>query len=266
MRYMNDDDKDSPFRVDLDWIPWRKYIQNQEFKMFCSFITKSNLNILEIGGGDGMKSMLLDKLGHNVVCVDIAPWQDQFFPIIKIKNNELPFESNSFDVILSSHVIPHVEQKNLLFKEINRVLNSDGIILHEVPSCWWSLFTNFLHYLQIPKFILKSILKNKSKNNLNSDKKISNHNNSPTSKLLTLKKLFAHPVGNNPSFIHELFYFQKSSWKSFFIKNNYEVLKIKNNGLFFTGYGIFKNRFLHFRSILSLVFPTSYFFKLKKYS
>jgi len=263
---MNDDDKDSPFYVDLDWIPWRKYIQNQEFKMFCSFIPKSNLNILEIGGGDGMKSMLLDKLGHNVVCVDIAPWQDQFFPIIKIKNNELPFESNSFDVILSSQVIPCVEEKKLLFNEINRVLNSDGIILHEVPSPWWSLFTNFLHYLQIPKYILKSILKNKSKNNLNSDKKISNHNNSPTSKLLTLKKLFAHPVGNNPSFIHELFYFQKSSWKSFFIKNNYEVLEIKNNGLFFTGYGIFKKKFLYLRFIFSIIFPSAYFFKLKKYS
>ena len=266
MRYMNDDDKDSPFYVDLDWIPWRKYIQNQEFKIFCTFLPKSNLNILEIGGGDGMKSMLLDKLGHNVVCVDIAPWQDQFFPIIKIKNNELPFESNSFDVILSSQVIPCVEEKKLLFNEINRVLNSDGIILHEVPSCWWSLFTNFLHYLQIPKFILKSILKNKSKNNLNSDKKISNHNNSPTSKLLTLKKLFAHPVGNNPSFIHELFYFQKSSWKSFFIKNNYEVLEIKNNGLFFTGYGIFKKKFLYLRFIFSIIFPSAYFFKLKKYS
>ncbi|RZD47015.1 MAG: hypothetical protein CXT78_03135 [Thaumarchaeota archaeon] len=252
--------------IDLDWISWRKYIQNQEFKIFCTFLPKSNLNILEIGGGDGMKSMLLDKLGHNVVCVDIEPWQDQFFPIIKIKNNKLPFESNSFDVILSSHVIPHVEQKNLLFNEINRVLNSDGIILHEVPSCWWSLFTNFLYYLQIPKYILKSIFKNKSKNNLNSDNKISNQNNSPVSKFLTLKKLFTHPLGNNPSFIHELFYFQKSSWKSFFIKNNYRILEIKNNNLFFTGFGIFKNRFLHFRSILSIIFPSSYYFKLKKYS
>ena len=252
--------------IDPSLISWRKYIQNHQVKIFCSFIPKSNLNILEIGGGDGMKSMLLDKLGHNVVCVDIAPWQDQFFPIIKIKNNELPFESNSFDVILSSQVIPCVEEKKLLFNEINRVLNSDGIILHQVPSPWWSLFTNFLHYLQIPKYILKSILKNKSKNNLNSDKKISNHNNSPTSKLLTLKKLFAHPVGNNPSFIHELFYFQKSSWKSFFIKNNYEVLEIKNNGLFFTGYGIFKKKFLYLRFIFSIIFPSAYFFKLKKYS
>jgi len=252
--------------IDSDWIPWRKYIQNQEFKIFCTFLPKSNLNILEIGGGDGMKSMLLDKLGHNVVCVDIEPWQDSFFPIIKIKNNKLPFESNSFDVILSSHVIPHVEQKNLLFNEINRVLNSDGIILHEVPSCWWSLFTNFLYYLQIPKYILKSIFKNKSKNNLNSDNKISNQKNSSISKFLTLKKLFTHPLGNNPSFIHELYYFQKSSWKRFFIKNNYNILEIKNNNLFFTGFGIFKNRFLHFRSILSIIFPSSYYFKLKKYS
>ena len=252
--------------IDLDWIPWRKYIQNREFETFCSFLPKSNLNILEIGGGDGMKSMLFDKLGHNVVCVDVEPWQDQFFPIIKIKNNELPFESNSFDVILSSQVIPCVEEKKLLFNEINRVLNSDGIILHEVPSPWWSLSTNFLHYLQIPKFILKSILKNKAKNNLNSDKKISNHNNSPTSKLLTLKKLFAHPIGYNPSFIHELFYFQKSSWKNFFIKNNYEVLEIKNSRLFFTGYGIFKKKFLYLRFIFGIIFPSVYFFKLKKYS
>jgi ubiquinone/menaquinone biosynthesis C-methylase UbiE len=251
--------------IDSDWIPWRKYIQNQEFKIFCTFLPKSNLNILEIGGGDGMKSMLLDKLGHNVICVDIEPWQDQFFSITKIKNNELPFESNSFDVILSSHVIPHVKEKNLLFNEINRVLNSNGIILHEVPSCWWSLFTNFLHYLQIPKFILKSIFKNKSKNNLNSDKIISNQKNSSGSKFLTLKKLFTHPLGNNKSFIHELFYFQKSSWKSFFIKNDYRVLEIKNNNLFFTGFGIFKNRFLHLRYILSIIFPSAYYFKLEKY-
>ena len=188
------------------------------------------------------------------------------FPIIKIENNQLPFESNSFDVILSSHVIPHVEEKNLIFNEINRVLNSNGIILHEVPSCWWSLFTNFLHYLQIPKFILKSFFKSKSKNNLNSNNLFLNQNKSPSSKFLTLKKLFTHPLGNNPSFIHELFYFQKSSWKNFFIKNNYKILEIKNNKLFFTGYGIFKNKFLNFRSILSIIFPSSYFFKLKKYS
>jgi SAM-dependent methyltransferase len=252
--------------IDSSWIPWRKYIQNHEFEFFCSFIPKSNLNILEIGGGDGMKSMLFDKLGHNVVCVDVEPWEDQFYPIIKIKNNELPFESNSFDVIFSSHVIPHVKEKNLLFNEIDRVLNSDGIILHEVPSCWWSLFTNFLHYLQIPKFILKSIFKNKSKTNLNSDKRISNPSKSSDSKFLTLKKLFAHPLGNNPSFIHELHYFQKLSWKNFFIKNNYEILEIKNNGLFFTGFGIFKKNFLYLRFIFSIIFPSAYYFKLKKCS
>tara|TARA_B110000438_G_scaffold160720_1_gene153989 strand:+ start:1076 stop:1849 length:774 start_codon:yes stop_codon:yes gene_type:complete len=251
------------------WNSWRKYIQNHEFEIFCSFLPKSNLKILEIGGGDGMKSMLLDKLGHNVVCVDIAPWEETFFPIIKIQNNELPFESNSFDVIFSSHVIPHVEEINLIFNEINRVLNSDGIILHEVPSSWWSLFTNFLHYLQIPKFILKSIFK--SKNNLTSNQKTSNQKTSnqktpSISKFLTIKNLFSHPLGNNPSFIHELFYFKKSSWKNFFIKNNYNILEIKNNKLFFTGYGIFKNNFLHFRSILSIIFPSSYYFKLKKYS
>jgi len=103
-----------------------------------------------------------------------------------------------------------------------------------------------------------------SKNNLNSDKISSNQKIPSVSKFLTLKKLFTHPLGNNPSFVHELYYFQKSSWKSFFIKNNYNILEIKNNNLFFTGFGIFKNKFLHFRSILSIVFPSSYFFKLEK--
>ena len=42
------------------------------------------------------------------------------------------------------------------FMEMKRVLKKDGVIIHIVPSSWWSLITNFWHYCFIPKYLIKS--------------------------------------------------------------------------------------------------------------
>lgn len=244
------------------WVPWRKYLQQHEFEIFSSFLPKSDLKLLEIGGGDGMKSMFFNELDFDIVCTDIEPWKKQFHPVIKVKKNELPFDSNNFDVIFSSNVITDINDKELFFSEINRVLKTDGIILHEVPSSWWSFSTNFWHYLQIPKFILKSVFKNESTIKENSKKNIITSESS--SKKSNLKRLFTHSLGSNPSFIHEIFYYRKNSWKKFFTTHNYKISEIKNDTLFFTGYGVFKNKFIHLRHILSIIFPSTYYFKLEK--
>ena len=41
-------------------------------------------------------------------------------------------------------------------KEIKKIVKKDGIIIHIVPSSWWSLITNFWHYCKIPKYLIKS--------------------------------------------------------------------------------------------------------------
>jgi len=56
---------------------------------------------------------------------------------VDLTNKNLPFPSKSFEVIVSQHVIEHLDLKNELeplFKELHRVLNSKGSLFLSCPS------------------------------------------------------------------------------------------------------------------------------------
>lgn len=245
-----------------NWIEWRTYLQENEITIIQSLLPHSKIKILEIGGGDGFKSMKLHSMGYDISCVDEEPWDYTYYPVEKIINNHIPHISKTFDVVISANVIPVVLDKKQFFNELERILKNDGIQIHIVPSPWWSIFTNFWHYIFIPKFLIRSLLP-KTEKSLNTKinpalKQID------TKKILKIKKLFMHPLGENPSFFHEIFYFTKNSWIKLFKYYNFDILKIKNEKIFFTGYGIFKKKYIKGRNFLGLIFPTQYYFKLKK--
>ena len=252
-------------KVMPDWIEWRLILQENEVGTMRPFLSDPPLKILEIGGGDGIKSMILHKLGYDVKCVDINPWEKQYYAVSKIEPNRLPFESKTFDVIISANVIPFVLEKNNFFKEIDRVLKDDGISIHVVPSEWWSIFTNFWHYVFIPKYLARSILPKKGTSST-LDSKDSFQAKDDATKASKIKKLFLHPLANNPSFIHEIFYFSKNSWIKLFNHHGYRIVEVKNEPLFFTAYGVFRQKYLKSRKFLGALFPTQYYFKIVKNS
>ncbi len=47
--------------------------------------------------------------------------------------HNMPFENNTFDVILCNHVLEHVENDILALKEIKRVLKKSGYSILQVP-------------------------------------------------------------------------------------------------------------------------------------
>jgi len=60
---------------------------------------------------------------------------DLYSPLAKIKMDihKMPFQDNSFDVILCNHVLEHVDNDKKAMKEINRVMKKDGFAILQVP-------------------------------------------------------------------------------------------------------------------------------------
>lgn len=247
-----------------DELKWLHHVRGVELKIVEEVLqSNKNVKILEIGGGDGYQAKVLADKGFSVVSIDIEPRSPQVFPVKKIDNTILNFPDETFDVVFTSHVLPHVHNFEQMFNEIKRIIKRDGIILHIVPTTGWSFITNIWHYLFIPKYLLKSIKKRifkKEELQTNKEHKIeirgSIHNN--------IKKLFLHPLGENPSFIHELIYFSRKHWMKLFLDNGFKIIEIKNGPYITSGYGVFRFKLISFRKIFAKhFFSSSYCFVLK---
>lgn len=89
---------------------------------------------LDLGSGDGRyAAMLLDMGAGKVKGIDISPAMVRKAQV-KYKNIdfvlgdglEMPFESESFDVVFSNHVLHYFKDINGIFAEIARVLKKGG--------------------------------------------------------------------------------------------------------------------------------------------
>lgn len=236
---------------------WLEFIRDLEISNIRNFLRTTKIKrILEIGGKNGFLAEILKNDGYEIDSVDINPEPGNFL-VRKMNAERLEFKDEQFDLVFSSQVIAHIKNKNKVFCEINRVLKKDGIIIHLVPSTWWSILTNFWHYILLYKLI--------SKNNISSsnmEKKIENDEKFKIKKLKNY--LFLHPLGTEKSFIVEIFKFRKKVWKKFFEQHNYQIIKISNGPITYTGFGIFKNKGVNTRIKFSKFFPSSYVFYLKR--
>jgi SAM-dependent methyltransferase len=100
-----------------------------------------SLRVLDWGCGKGFCTLLLKEFGFQVVSCDIARDADdsafgQETPIIKADNiqvvplyhdSTLPFDSGSFDLVLSMGVLEHVKDDAASLREIRRVLKPNGL-------------------------------------------------------------------------------------------------------------------------------------------
>ncbi len=238
---------------------WWQKIRSGELETALEiFPNEKNLNILEIGGRDGFQANIISKKGHKVTSIDINPLSPQIHLVQKGNITKLNFQDDSFDLIFSSNMLQEIHNIDEAFMEMKRVLKKDGIIIHIVPSSWWSLITNFWHYCLIPKYLIKS---NKFQKVFQSKTKIENQKQEDKKEIKSsksnIKQLFFHPLGANTSFIHEIFYFSNSYWKKVFTKNEFEIINKKNCPYFYSAYSIFRFKFLKLRRFLAEIGLTS---------
>jgi ubiquinone/menaquinone biosynthesis C-methylase UbiE len=100
--------------------------------------------LLDIGTGSGLVAeYFLERVGPAgaVAAVDRVRQLRTEAPIEfhATEDTTLPFADESFDIVISNHVIEHVggrrDQKNHL-EEIRRVLKADGLLYLAVPNLW----------------------------------------------------------------------------------------------------------------------------------
>lgn len=229
-------------------------------------------SVLEIGAGTGWQAKRLTEHGHSVEAIDINTSKyskDKIWPITVYDGKRIPFPDSCFDIVFSSNVLEHIRHVISFQNEIKRVLKTDGVAIHVLPSGTWRFWTNVAHYPYIFKTMIDIIAKriaplNGNSNELESvvDRKIENLSSTE----LLKQTLFPSRHGEIGNPIMEIYYFSKYRWKDVFLKTGWKIEKILKNRLFYTGYVIFGSVLsLKLRKNLSCVLGSScHVFVLKK--
>ena len=61
----------------------------------------------------------------------VSPWAD-----VKMDVHDIPFEENSFDVVICNHVLEHVDDAHKVMTEFYRVMKVGGWGIFQVPIDW----------------------------------------------------------------------------------------------------------------------------------
>lgn len=67
---------------------------------------------------------------------------DSSLIILQGVSEKIPFESKSFDVVYSSHVLEHVDDEHKSLQEMKRVLKDDGVLIIGMPTAFMAHVNN----------------------------------------------------------------------------------------------------------------------------
>lgn len=126
-----------PGKVDADLLN-EHFVRYRYAQDYCS-----GKSVLDTGCGVGYGSSHLAEVAHDVVAVDNDPQVVQYARRRYSRANvryvvsdcqELPFRSQSFDVITSFELIEHLPDAKRYLKEIRRVLRAGGAFIVSTPN------------------------------------------------------------------------------------------------------------------------------------
>jgi SAM-dependent methyltransferase len=130
-------------RVEMTGLPtdnWHHFLRLRDLRQVFAEVPLERVSrVLELGAGDGVQTAVLREMFQEVVPVDIAPSGDVEGMVIA-DAADLPFDDDYFDLIFSSNVLEHVEQLDVAFAEMKRVLVPGGIMIHSMPTGTWKIF------------------------------------------------------------------------------------------------------------------------------
>ena len=106
-------------------------------------VTSDTAKILDFGCGSGTAVVEARAIGLNVFGCDISNGLDSAPKVlvergvlrtIDTSRYEIPFEDDEFDMVVSHQVLEHVQNYDVVLREIRRVLKAGGVSIHIFPS------------------------------------------------------------------------------------------------------------------------------------
>jgi 2-polyprenyl-3-methyl-5-hydroxy-6-metoxy-1,4-benzoquinol methylase len=123
------------------------------------------LQILDVGGGDGLIGEHLWKMDNNIATIDLPTVTAQshkreFLSAVTGDAEELPFKANSFDVVLASEIVEHLWNPNSFLDDAYKILKTGGHLIISTPDGIEGLrYDSHKHYYSVE--ILEKLLAQK---------------------------------------------------------------------------------------------------------
>jgi SAM-dependent methyltransferase len=211
---------------------------------------KAGAFVIDVGAGDGYQAAMLKSWGCAVLPLDIAIWPGTICAnLVVYDGTAIPVRSGTADAVFSSSVLEHValEDLDLLLPEIRRALNPEtGIFVCVLPSATWRFWSSVAHYGFALRYLMghRKLLGGRSPDLSDSMRK--------SGKFRTIARaLFPSAHGAAPTSLHELIRFRAKAWQRTFRKYGFDVVAQSDNGMFYTGYGLFPSLGIEKRRILA---------------
>jgi len=123
-----------------EWIAWARAPDHDAFwkygSAFRDFVGNGKGEALDVGCGEGRVSRLLKELGYHVTAADpVARFVEAAQEMDSAHHYEvaaaaaLPFEDESFDIVLAFNVLMDIEDVPAAVKEMRRVLKPSGSLI-----------------------------------------------------------------------------------------------------------------------------------------
>lgn len=178
-------------------------IRAHELQVVVNLLPQCN-SLLEIGAGTGWQARDLGQLGYQVSAIDLPASkysEDRVFPVTDYDGQTLPFDDGAFNIVYTSNLLEHVPHLYPFQKEIRRVLQPGGCVIHVLPSSSWRFWSNLSHLIRY--------------------------------------RTWPHPHGEHAAnAIEEIGQFSRRAWRKIFRDSGWQVATERTNGLFYTGSSI----------------------------
>ena len=119
----------------------QSFLESIRGQLFSDWIGK-NKKVLDLGGRDGTLTKHFIEKNH-VTLADIdenaLKYAQNNYKVETMKvdlNQSLPFQDNSFDVVVMAEVLEHLPYPNITLGEIRRVLKTNGKFIGNLPLAY----------------------------------------------------------------------------------------------------------------------------------